>query len=67
VLAFGIGLYPKPLFQVLERPTAQIVERVRHSSPVAENARRPLILNALSGQTEPPAPPTGRSPTGSGW
>ncbi len=67
VLAFGIGLYPKPLFQVLERPTAQIVERVRHSSPVAENARRPLILNALSGQTEPPAPPTDPSPTGSGW
>ena len=24
-----IGIYPKPFFRVLERPTAQIVERVR--------------------------------------
>ncbi len=29
VCAFWIGLYPKPFFQVLERPSAQIVERVR--------------------------------------
>jgi len=27
--AFWIGLYPTPFFRVLERPTAQIVERVR--------------------------------------
>jgi NADH-quinone oxidoreductase subunit M len=38
VLAFAIGIYPKPLFTVLERPTQQIVERLRtggHSLPVA--------------------------------
>ncbi len=29
VSAFWIGLYPKPIFSVLERPAAQIVERVR--------------------------------------
>jgi NADH-quinone oxidoreductase subunit M len=29
VLAFWIGIYPKPIFTVLERPTARIVERVR--------------------------------------
>jgi NADH-quinone oxidoreductase subunit M len=29
VCAFWIGLYPKPFFQVLERPAAQIVEDVR--------------------------------------
>ncbi len=28
-LCFWIGLYPKPLFDVLEKPVAQIVERVR--------------------------------------
>jgi NADH-quinone oxidoreductase subunit M len=27
--AFWIGVYPKPFFRVLERPAAQIVERVR--------------------------------------
>jgi NADH-quinone oxidoreductase subunit M len=29
VCAFWIGLYPKPFFNILERSTAQIVERVR--------------------------------------
>ncbi len=29
IWAFWIGIYPKPFFSVLERPTAQIVERVR--------------------------------------
>jgi len=27
-LAFYIGLYPKPLFDMLERPVAQVVQRV---------------------------------------
>jgi NADH-quinone oxidoreductase subunit M len=43
VLAFAIGIYPKPLFTVLERPTQQIVERLRtgnaaRSSPVARGS-----------------------------
>ena len=29
IAAFWIGLYPKPLFDILEKPVAQIVERVR--------------------------------------
>jgi NADH-quinone oxidoreductase subunit M len=29
IWAFWIGLYPKPFFNIIERPTAQIVERVR--------------------------------------
>jgi len=29
VAVFWIGLYPKPFFEVLERPVAQVVERVR--------------------------------------
>ncbi len=28
LLAFGIGIYPKPIFRVLERPVNKIVERV---------------------------------------
>ncbi|MBX9640646.1 MAG: NADH-quinone oxidoreductase subunit M, partial [Mycobacteriaceae bacterium] len=28
-LVFGIGVYPKPLFEILERPVNQIVERVK--------------------------------------
>jgi NADH-quinone oxidoreductase subunit M len=29
ILCFWIGLYPKPFFDILEKPVAQIVERVR--------------------------------------
>jgi NADH-quinone oxidoreductase subunit M len=38
VCAFWIGLYPKPFFSVLERPAAQIVERL-HSTPQAVELR----------------------------
>ena len=38
IWAFWIGLYPKPFFAVLERPTAQIVERLRPSSPPVSQA-----------------------------
>ena len=44
--AIWIGIYPKPYFDVLERPVAQIVERVRpgYYAGVAERAKavRPL-------------------------
>lgn len=29
-LAFGIGLYPKPLFDMVQKPVAELVERVHH-------------------------------------
>jgi hypothetical protein len=29
VLAFAIGLYPKPIFQIMEQPVQQIVQTVR--------------------------------------
>jgi NADH-quinone oxidoreductase subunit M len=40
VCAFWIGLYPKPLFTVLERPTAQILERVQ---PAANSQHTPAV------------------------
>ena len=39
-LAFWIGIYPKPIFRVLERPAAQIVERVHRPAPVAGHAHK---------------------------
>jgi len=43
VLAFAIGIYPKPLFTVLERPTHQIVERVRPGYYAEQPGRPPLV------------------------
>jgi len=31
IMAFWIGLYPKPFFQILEQPVNQIVQDVNHS------------------------------------
>jgi len=40
--AFWIGLYPKPFFGVLERPAAQIVERVRPGYYAEHHLANPL-------------------------
>jgi NADH-quinone oxidoreductase subunit M len=42
VWAFWIGLYPKPFFEVLERPVAQIVERVRPGYHAEHRLPNPL-------------------------
>ncbi|MBK5290619.1 MAG: NADH-quinone oxidoreductase subunit M [Acidobacteriia bacterium] len=42
VWAFWIGLYPKPYFDILERPVAQIVERVRPGYYAERKLRNPL-------------------------
>jgi NADH-quinone oxidoreductase subunit M len=34
IMAFWIGLYPKPFFQILEQPVNQIVQTVRPGYPV---------------------------------
>jgi NADH-quinone oxidoreductase subunit M len=58
ILAFWIGIYPKPLFRVLERPVQQIVEQVnpgyfgaeRASAPVAASpAAAPADMGAMPG------------------
>ncbi len=45
--AFWIGIYPKPFFTVLERPTAQIVERVRPGY-YAEHPTKVAVLPVVS-------------------
>jgi len=40
--AFWIGLYPRPFFNLLERPTAQVVERVRPGYYAQHNLSNPL-------------------------
>jgi NADH-quinone oxidoreductase subunit M len=43
VLVFWIGLYPQPYFRVLERPVAQIVERVRPGYHAEQKIPNPLV------------------------
>jgi NADH-quinone oxidoreductase subunit M len=50
VLAFAIGLYPKPLFQILEQPVNQLSQTVR------EKARAPAVAGLNSGEEPRPAP-----------
>ena len=35
IMAFWIGLYPKPFFQILERPVNQIVQTIQSGNPNA--------------------------------
>ena len=50
VCALWIGLWPKPFFQVLERPVAQIVERVQPGYYTQHNLPNPLIGATLPGR-----------------
>jgi NADH-quinone oxidoreductase subunit M len=43
--AFWIGLYPKPYFDILERPVAQIVERVQPGYYAEHKMPNPLVSN----------------------
>ncbi len=51
IMAFWIGLYPKPFFDILERPVNQIVQNVRGPQPGgAENA---AVQRATQPATQP--------------
>jgi NADH-quinone oxidoreductase subunit M len=53
VWAFWIGLYPKPFFDVLERPVAQIVERVQPGYHADHKLPNPLAANVAAAPGEP--------------
>ncbi len=54
ILCFWIGIYPKPLFRVLERPVQQIVEQVNPGYYGAERAAAPSV-NGAAAPAEMPA------------
>ena len=56
VCAFWIGLYPKPFFAVMERPVAQIVERVRPGYYAAHTLPNPLGEQRQAPTEPAPAP-----------
>jgi NADH-quinone oxidoreductase subunit M len=60
VWAFWIGLYPNPFFRILERPTAQIVERVNPGYYEAKGIPNPLKVNPETATTIKEAPAPGR-------
>jgi NADH-quinone oxidoreductase subunit M len=51
-LAIWIGVYPKPFFQVMERPGAQIVERVRPGYYSEHKLPNPLAAAATAQVTQ---------------
>jgi NADH-quinone oxidoreductase subunit M len=53
IMAFWIGLYPKPFFRILEQPVNQIVQDVRR--PQTEGAMNAVVQPASEPET--PAPP----------
>lgn len=54
-LALIIGLYPKPFFEVLDRPVAQIVERIRPGYYAERGLPNPLAPNPKSAAITSPA------------
>ena len=55
--AFWIGLYPKPFFAVMERPVAQIVERVRPGYYNEHKLPNPLAGGPSAASPAPTAAP----------
>jgi NADH-quinone oxidoreductase subunit M len=76
ILCFWIGIYPGPLFRVLERPVQQIVEQVNPGYFGAERAATPstapplapaesgTAMPGMPGMTVPPSTDTTPAPAG---
>jgi NADH-quinone oxidoreductase subunit M len=58
VLAFWIGIYPKPLFRVLDRPVRELVQQVNpgYYGPVPQPSMASPAANAPT--AAPAAPPS---------
>jgi NADH-quinone oxidoreductase subunit M len=56
VWAFWIGLFPKPYFDILERPAAQIVERVRPGYYAEHGLKNPLATSSPVADLSAPGP-----------
>jgi NADH-quinone oxidoreductase subunit M len=60
ILCFWIGIYPKPLFRVLDRPVQEIVQQInpgyygaeRASAPAARNILTPAPIPAATGMPD---------------
>jgi NADH-quinone oxidoreductase subunit M len=57
VLALAIGLYPKPMFQILDQPVQQLVETVRPDLNKPVLAATPAAAPAAEPAAKPAAPP----------
>ncbi|MGA9544543.1 MAG: NADH-quinone oxidoreductase subunit M [Candidatus Sulfotelmatobacter sp.] len=57
IMAFWIGLYPKPFFQILEQPVNQIVENVR--SPQAGGPANAVVDPEAQPEVQPAFEPLG--------
>jgi NADH-quinone oxidoreductase subunit M len=51
VLAIWIGIYPKPIFDVLEKPVHDLVERVNPDYYKAERMKMPAAMPAGAGES----------------
>ena len=72
ILAFAIGIYPKPLFQILAVPVNNLVATVRPDYP---GVTKPVVAGepakteqpaAVAPATEPPKPPEEKAPATTG-
>jgi len=66
IMAFWIGLYPKPFFEVLEQPVNQLVQTVQSSQPQQQNAAAPAPATAVTPAAAMPAAKVPAQPAGAG-